>query len=75
MSARADLTRRQFGTECRRLGIIRGFGGYYYVSENTLVYAANAGPRLRDQLSYLARERDKAKEADEATGTTILADR
>lgn len=56
---RPDLTKRQFTAELRRLGIVRSFCGYFAIADGVHVCAANAGPRLRDQLSYLMREKHK----------------
>jgi hypothetical protein len=56
-----DLTQKQFDAKCERRGFRRAFMGYYEVGHGLSVYARNAGERRRDQLAYLIREAERAK--------------
>jgi len=60
-----DLTELQFRAALRRNGMQPVALGYVAVTSKSDgcceldVYAPNAGPRRRDQLAYLLRERDQ----------------
>lgn len=61
-----DLTRAQFESKCAKQGFRYAYFGYWYVTENCLVHAANAGQNYRAQLRYLVKAR--AKHVREAKG-------
>ena len=58
-----DLSKREFDAACKRENFTPGFWGFYDLAcGGVMVNVLNAGPRWRDRLAYLMRERSKWQE-------------
>ena len=73
MKAR-DMSAKEYEVALARNGLTRRwYMGYVGIGNNTFVCALNAGPRRRDQLAYLLRERERvqSKQNAEAVRTAV----
>lgn len=60
------MTQKQFMAALEKHGMVYTGIGYVRVTRTLHVYPGNAGERLRSQLAYLLRERDRDEAKDAA---------